>query len=401
MTRIQLEKEFINARRKVIAKQFPRLNDMQLEGVLTTRGPVLLLAGAGSGKTTVLTNRIANLLRFGNGSDSDYVPEWVTEDDLNFLNDYIGGNPCTDHGRMAALCSVDPVEPWRLIAITFTNKAANEMKERLERMLGPEANDIWALTFHSACVRILRRDIDKLGYDRSFTIYDTADSQSAMKRVLKELDMDEKMFPPKAVLSQISKAKDAMITPEQYIAAAAQSYDVRKRLVGQAYEAYTKRLKDANALDFDDIILLTVKLLLEHDDVREYYQRRFKYVLIDEYQDTNNLQDLLSSTLAGGHSNICVVGDDDQSIYKFRGATIENILSFENQYKNAKVIRLEQNYRSLGHILHASNAVIRNNTGRKGKELWTDREDGDKLTLHIAYNEDEEASYIAYQIMSG
>ena len=401
MTRKELEKKFISARRRFIASCFPRLNDRQLEGVMTTTGPVLLLAGAGSGKTTVLINRIGNRLRFGSGSDSDFVPEHIGEEELAFLQAYNDSPKDEDFDRAASLCAVDPVEPWRLIAITFTNKAANEMKSRLEKMLGPQAQDIWALTFHSACVRILRREIDRLGYDRSFTIYDTADSQSAMKRVLKDLDMDEKLFPPRSVLGQISRAKDAMMSPEQFIEAAQGSYDVRKKLIGEAYRAYSERLKAANALDFDDIILLTARLLLEHEDVREHYQRRFKYVLIDEYQDTNNLQYLLASTLAGGHRNICVVGDDDQSIYKFRGATIENILNFENQYKNAKVIRLEQNYRSLGHILHAANAVIRNNEGRKGKELWTDRENGDKLTLNISYNDDEEAQFVAGRILAG
>jgi len=401
MTRVQFEKAFITARREFISREFAHLNDMQQKAAMTTSGPLLLLAGAGSGKTTVLINRVANLLKFGCGSDSDYVPSSYDESDLEFLQAYLKDPKVQNYDRAVSLCAVDPVDPWRIIAITFTNKAADELKIRLENMLGPEALDIWALTFHSACVRILRRDIDKMGFDRSFTIYDTNDSLAAMKRILKDLEMDEKVFPPRTILGYISKAKDSMISPEDYIASASSSYDVRKKLVGEAYAAYTKRLKDANALDFDDLILFTVKLLLEHEDVREYYQNKFKYVLIDEYQDTNNLQYLLASTLAGGRKNICVVGDDDQSIYKFRGATIENILSFEKQYKNAKVIRLEQNYRSTSHILDASNAVIRHNTERKGKELWTKNGDGEKLRLYVSQNENDEAQYVASQILSG
>jgi DNA helicase-2/ATP-dependent DNA helicase PcrA len=391
---------FIKARRSAIALDFSHLNDMQRQAVMTTEGPLLLLAGAGSGKTTVLINRIANLLRYGSGSDTDYVPEYFSQDDLNFLEEYVKHPSREWADRVRALCAVEPVEPWRMIAITFTNKAADELKARLERMLGPEANDVWAMTFHSACVRILRRDIDKLGYDRSFTIYDSSDSQSLMKRILKELELDDKTFPYRTVLNYISKAKDAMTTAEDFFASAQKSGDIRKKQIGRAYLEYTHRMKTANALDFDDLILFTVRLLTEHADVREYYQRKFRYVLIDEYQDTNNLQYLLASTLAGGHENICVVGDDDQSIYKFRGATIENILSFESQYKNARVIRLEQNYRSTCHILDAANDVISNNKGRKGKKLWTEKEEGDKLTLYVAPNEREEAQFVTSQIIA-
>jgi DNA helicase-2/ATP-dependent DNA helicase PcrA len=292
------------------------------------------------------------------------------------------------------------VEPWQIIAITFTNKAASELKSRLENMLGPEAGDVWAMTFHAAGVRILRRDIKRLGFDRSFTIYDTSDSQSLMKRILKELNLDHKTYPPKTVLSYISRAKDTMISADEFYASADKTGDIRRRHIGRAYQEYARRLKAAGALDFDDLILFTVRLLTDYEDVRSFYQRKFKYVLIDEYQDTNHLQYLLASTLAGGRSNICVVGDDDQSIYKFRGATIENILSFESQYKDARVIRLEQNYRSTGHILCASNAVIRNNQGRKGKELWTDQCEGDKLTLYSASDERDEAQYVAGQILA-
>lgn len=405
MTGQTFTERFIKARHDVIALDFKHLNDMQRQAVMTTEGPLLLLAGAGSGKTTVLINRIANLIKYGRGSDTDEIPDTATEEDLEFLERYIKNPTSEDSARAQALCAVEPVEPWRIMAITFTNKAADEMKTRLERMLGEEAGDIWAMTFHSACVRILRRDIDRLGFDRSFTIYDATDSLSLMKRILKELDLDEKTYSPRTVLGYISRAKDDMIFAEDYYQAAEKSGDIRRRQIGRAYLEYSNRMKASNALDFDDLILYAVKLLQENEDVLSYYQRRFRYLLIDEYQDTNNLQYLLASLLAGGpaggRENICVVGDDDQSIYKFRGATIENILSFESRYKNARVIRLEQNYRSTGHILNAANDVIKNNLGRKGKRLWTDKEDGEKLTLYVASDEREEASFVTSRIIAG
>lgn len=400
MTREELHERFVDVRRRVIAQEFSHLNDMQRQAVLTTQGPLLLLAGAGSGKTTVLINRIANLIKYGAASDSDYVPERITEEDLAFLEHYAENPTEENFERAYSLTALEPTEPWRMIAITFTNKAADELKARLERMLGPEANDIWAMTFHSACVRILRRDIEKLGFDRSFTIYDTSDSQSLMKRVLKDLELDEKTFPVRSVLSSISRSKDAMVDADTYCAAAERSGDVRKKYIGRAYSEYSRRMAAANALDFDDLILFTVKLLQEFREIREYYQKKFKYVLIDEYQDTNNLQYLLASLLVGPQQNICVVGDDDQSIYKFRGATIENILNFENQYNKARTIRLEQNYRSKGYILEAANAVIKNNQGRKGKKLWTDKEPGERIRIYTAQNENDEAQYVAGQILA-
>ena len=392
---------FIKARRQVISMDFAHLNDKQREAVMATEGSLLILAGAGSGKTTVLINRIANLLKYGRGSDCDFVPEYISENDLLFLESYIDSPVPENTARAQALSAVDPVEPWRVIAITFTNKAADELKARLGEMLGERANDIWARTFHSACVRILRRDIEHLGYDRSFAIYDTADSQSLMKRILKELELDDKTYPYRTVLTYISRAKDAMISAEDFYASAEASGDIRRKGIGRAYLEYSRRLKSANALDFDDLILLTVKLLLEYADVRQYYQKLFKYVLIDEYQDTNNLQYLLSSLLAGGYENICVVGDDDQSIYKFRGATVDNILNFESKYKNTRVILLERNYRSNGHILAASNSVIKHNRGRKGKSLWTEKDMGEKPVLHVAADEREEAQYVADIIIAG
>ena len=385
------EKRYIEARRAVIRADFAKLNDRQQEAVLATEGPLLILAGAGSGKTTVLINRIANLLRYGRASDSDELPEGADETMLALLE---------QGGEAARGCAaLDPVAPWRILAITFTNKAAGELKDRLERMLGPDSADIWACTFHSACVRILRRDAERLGFPPDFTIYDTADSQSLVKHIVKELDLDEKTFAPRSVLAEISRAKDAQIGPAEYLRQARVLSDLRRSRIGEIYSEYMRRMFAAGAMDFDDLISFTVKLLQENDEVCAYWQRRFQYVLVDEYQDTNHLQYLLASTLAGGWGNICVVGDDDQSIYKFRGATIENILSFESEYKNCRTIRLEQNYRSTGHILDAANAVIRNNLGRKGKELWTNRDRGHPLELYVADNENDEAQYVASQIM--
>lgn len=396
----EFENRFIEARRRYIASQFAKLNNMQQEAVLTTEGPLLLLAGAGSGKTTVLIHRIANLMRFGCGSDTWEIPDTVTEEDVLFLESL--QEPISEFDRNHAdyLCAVRPALPWNIIAITFTNKAAGELKDRLAAMLGPQANDVWAMTFHSACCRILRKDIDRLGYTSSFTIYDTADSERVMKDILKDMGLDDKSFPPRYVLNLISKEKDKMVSPDALLEWAEGSNEQKLLPVAKAYKKYQTRLKENNALDFDDIILLTVKLLQEHEDIRKYYQRKFRYVLVDEYQDTNHLQYLLTSLLAGGYENICVVGDDDQSIYRFRGATIENILSFEKQYKAARVIRLEQNYRSTQSILNAANAVICHNIGRKGKRLWTANGEGKPVTVYTADNGEAEASFVANRIIS-
>ena len=397
----ELISRFIQARRRYIASYFQDLNTMQQEAVMTTEGPLLLLAGAGSGKTTVLINRIANLIRFGRGSDSQDVPDTVTEEDVLFLENL--STPMTefDRNRAEYLCALEPAVPWSIIAITFTNKAANELKERLERILGTGAQDVWAMTFHSACCRILRRDIERLGYSRSFTIYDTADSERLMKDVIKDMGLDDKTFPAKYVLSVISREKDKMVTPDELLERADTAGDIRLLHTARAYKNYQIRLKDNNALDFDDIIFKTVVLLQENEDVRTYYQRKFRYVLVDEYQDTNHMQYLLTSLLAGGYENICVVGDDDQSIYRFRGATIENILNFEKQYRGSRIIRLEQNYRSTQSILNAANAVIAHNLGRKGKRLWTANGQGDPITVYEAYDEGAEANFVAGQIISG
>ena len=396
----ELEQRFLAARRAAIAADFQKLNPRQLEGVLTTEGPLLLLAGAGSGKTTVLINRVANLLRYGRGSDSREIPVPVTEDETAFLEAYVREPAEEQRPLMQYLCAVEPAQPWEVLAITFTNKAANELKERLGRMLGEEvAQDVWASTFHSACVRILRRDIDRIGFDRSFTIYDSDDSKRVIKDALKELSLDEKSFPPREILSIISRAKDEMQSPEAFCQQWEKINDWRRIRVGKVYTLYNKKLRDANALDFDDIILHTVRLLQGCPDVRAYYRKKFRYILIDEYQDTNHLQYLLASLLVGEDHNICVVGDDDQSIYRFRGADIGNILSFEKEYKGARTIRLEQNYRSTQNILDAANAVIRHNEGRKGKTLWTENGSGEKVIIKTAFNESDEANYVVGQVM--
>lgn len=395
----QMTLRFIAARKQYITSQFQHLNQMQREAVMATEGPLLLLAGAGSGKTTVLINRIANLIRFGRGGDCNEIPDSITDDDILFLETL--GDDATEFDRRRAdfICSVAPAAPWSVIAITFTNKAANELKDRLSIMLGPEAQDVWAMTFHSACCRILRRDIELLGYSKSFTIYDSSDSERLMKDIIKEMGLDEKTFPAKYVLGIISREKDKMIGPDQMMEHIEISGDMRLLHVAKAYKKYQQKLKENNALDFDDIIFKTVELLQQNEDVRTYYQRKFRYVLVDEYQDTNHMQYLLTSLLAGGYENICVVGDDDQSIYRFRGATIENILDFEKQYRSSRTIRLEQNYRSTQSILNAANAVIAHNIGRKGKRLWTANSEGAPITVYEAGDEGLEANYIASQII--
>lgn len=396
-----LDMRFLAARKKYIEGRFSMLNDMQRQAVLTTEGPLLLLAGAGSGKTTVLINRIANLLRYGHGSEGKEIPDFVTEADVRFLEELSADPSENERVRADGLCALEPVKPWNIIAITFTNKAAGELRDRLETLLGEGAGDIWAMTFHAACCRILRRNIDRMGYTGSFTIYDSSDSERQMKEVLKDMGLDDKTFPPKYVLSVIGRQKDRLISPEEMLENSRGSSDLRLTQIAKAYAAYQKRLKDNNALDFDDILYVTVKLLQQEPEVREYYQRKFQYVLVDEYQDTNHVQYLLTSLLSGHWGNICVVGDDDQSIYRFRGATIENILSFEEQYPGARVIRLEQNYRSTQSILDAANAVIAHNLGRKGKHLWTARQGGAPILVYEASDESSEGNFVAGQILAG
>ena len=396
----KMESRFLAARRRYISRSFAQLNSMQQEAVLTTEGPLLLLAGAGSGKTTVLINRIANIMRYGRGSDTNEIPDAVTEEDVLFLESL--GDDLSDYDRWKAdsLCAVEPAVPWSIMAITFTNKAANELKERLTVLLGPEAQSIWAMTFHSACCRILRRDIERMGYTNRFTIYDASDSERIMKDILKDMGLDDKTFPPRYVLGAISREKDNMVSGSDMLERAERTGDLRALHIAKAYVKYQTLLKENNALDFDDIIYVTVKLLQENEDVRTYYQRKFRYVMVDEYQDTNHMQYLLTSLLAGGQENICVVGDDDQSIYRFRGATIENILNFEKQYRGSRTIRLEQNYRSTQSILNAANAVIAHNIGRKGKRLWTSNGQGEPITVYESMDENSEGSYVAGKILS-
>ena len=396
---MSFENKFASARKKAISLDFAHLNEAQREAVLITEGPLLILAGAGSGKTTVLINRIANLLAYGRGSDTGEIPEWATETHLEALEDYIASPTREKRAEVRKLLQVEPVEPWRIIAITFTNKAAGEIKARLEDMLGVSARDVWAMTFHSACARMLRRDIGRIGYDTSFAIYDSSDSLAIIKRIIKEQGINDKDIPPKSVLGTISRAKDAEILPDEFIDEAEKRHDVRKRVIGGIYAEYQKRLKQSNALDFDDLIRLTVLLLNKDTEAREYYQRRFRYVLVDEYQDTNGLQYKFAALLAGGHGNICVVGDDDQSIYKFRGATVENILQFEKNYPGTHIVRLERNYRSTSPILNAANDVISHNKSRHKKKLWTDKDDGALPVVHLADNERGEARFVADTII--
>ncbi|MBQ9663988.1 MAG: UvrD-helicase domain-containing protein [Oscillospiraceae bacterium] len=384
--------EYSSARRAWLEHYFASLNPMQRQAVLTTQGPVLILAGAGSGKTTVLIQRIVNLLRFGVGSDSDELPVDAGEEGLQALRTL-----SPEAERYAVL---RPVPPWKILAITFTNKAADELKARLASSLDARAEEIWACTFHSACLRILRRDAELLGYSSGFGIYDTNDSLSLIKRILKDQNLDEKAYQPRSILSAISRAKDEKILPEEYASNARQSRDARGIRIAELYKEYSKRLFAANAMDFDDLILNTVLLLERFEDRRSYWQQRFAYIMVDEYQDTNHLQYLLISLLAAEHRNLCVVGDDDQSIYRFRGATIENILSFEKQFAGCRTVRLEENYRSTEQILEAANNVIRHNRERKGKELWTGLGRGDPVKVFTARDENEEASAIAGSILS-
>lgn len=389
--------EFLGLRKQIIEKDFSRMNDMQKKAVFQAKGPLLILAGAGSGKTTVLVNRIANLVKYGEAYTSEDCERTPDDYDIEKMREYLSGN-ISVFSEIQDVLSVRAPKPWQILAITFTNKAANELKDRLSAMLGADGGEIWASTFHSSCVRILRRDGERLGYTSHFTIYDTDDSKRVIKDCQRILGFDDKFLPHKMILSEISRAKDSMISPKEFIANA--GGDIRLQRVGEAYKKYQEMLKSADAMDFDDILVNTVKLLENFDEVREYYQRRFRYIMVDEYQDTNHVQYKLTSLLADGHKNICVVGDDDQSIYRFRGATIENILSFENRYKDAVVIRLEQNYRSTQNILDAANRVIENNTERKGKNLWTANGAGEKITLNTASDEQEEGRYIADCILN-
>ena len=387
-----LTSEYLALRDQYIETRFTKLNPMQRQAVFTTEGPLLILAGAGSGKTTVLVNRIANIIRFGSAHGSKELARPVTEQDLNDLRTAVAAG--RDLPRETAYLAVRPARPWNVLAITFTNKAAGELKERLRAMLGETlGGDVFASTFHSACVRFLRRDAERIGFPKSFTIYDSDDQQRVIKQIYKDLMIDDKFLPVKSAVSQISSFKDKLLSAEDIASEAPR--DTKAALISKIYTTYAARLKKAGAMDFDDLIYHTVKLLQNDEEARRYYQDKFKYVVVDEYQDTSIAQFNLVRLLAGGSNNVCVVGDDDQSIYKFRGATIENILNFEQVFKGAKTIRLEQNYRSTSNILNAANSVIKNNAGRKGKTLWTQNGDGEKVHHYTASNEQDEASHLA------
>ena len=384
--------EYLALRDQYIEARFARLNAVQRQAVFATEGPLLILAGAGSGKTTVLVNRIANIIRFGSAHGSSELPRPVTEADLNDLRTAVANG--RDLPRETAYLAVRPARPWNVLAITFTNKAAGELKERLRAMLGDTlGGDVNASTFHSACVRMLRRDAERIGFPKSFTIYDSDDQQRVIKQIYKDLMIDDKFLPVKSAIAQISSFKDKLMSAEEV--AGEPFANTKAQLISKIYTAYAGRLKTAGAMDFDDLIFHTVRLLQNDAEAREYYQNRFRYVVVDEYQDTSVAQFHLVRLLAGGTNNVCVVGDDDQSIYKFRGATIENILNFEKVFSGAKTIRLEQNYRSTANILNAANSVIKNNMGRKGKTLWTESGDGEKVHHYTATNEQDEASHIA------
>ena len=371
------------------------MNERQREAVFHTEGPLLILAGAGSGKTTVLVNRIANLIRYGSAYHSD-EDRFLTEQDALAMQAYLDGTASLPEETRSHM-AVHACRPWQVLAITFTNKAAGELKNRLSSMLGEQGGEIWASTFHSACARFLRQFGDRLGYTSHFTIYDTDDSKRLMKDCQRILKIEDKVLSHKAILGEISRAKDNLVTPDEFITAAGR--DNRLALIGQAYKLYQQGLAKADAMDFDDLIANTVRLLQNCPDVLEYFQNKFRYIMVDEYQDTNHAQYLLVKLLAERSGNLCVVGDDDQSIYKFRGATIENILSFEKTFPKARTIRLEQNYRSTQTILDAANAVIANNVERKGKTLWTENPQGKPISVYTAINEMGEAEYITKQIL--
>ncbi len=392
--------EYNQLKRKALERYFSRTNERQREAIFQINGAVLIIAGAGSGKTTVLCNRIANMLLFGDAYNCDLVPN-VSEDDLRFLKVYSeGGYENTPEivEHLSKIVGVNRVLPWKILAVTFTNKAAGELKERLLKMNAPAA-DVWASTFHSCCVKILRRSIGALGYSTSFTIYDTDDSKRVVKSVLDALNISNKTFPEKLVMNAISRAKDKLIPPESFpVTGEDGRNDYQLRIIRDIYIEYQKRLKASNALDFDDIIMKTVELFRSDKEVLTYWQNHFDYVMVDEYQDTNTAQYELVKLISGGRGNLCVVGDEDQSIYRFRGATIENILSFENEF-DSKVIKLEQNYRSTTNILDAANAVIRNNTQHKDKNLWSDLGEGDKIKVYRFENEQAEALFVANEIL--
>ncbi len=397
MNNINIEERFLEAKRKLFDKVYGEfLNPEQRRAVFTANGPLLVLAGAGSGKTTVLVNRVAYLIKYGNAYFSDEVPDTVGAATVEALEAALEMEP-TDISEILPQFITAPCTPWSVLAITFTNKAAGEIKERLARSFEDDsvAKSIWAGTFHSICLRILRKYGDRLGLREGFSIYDTDDKKRMISHCMKELDIDEKKLGARAIASAISIEKDNLRSPDDMEV----TRDPRTRDMKEVYTLYTKRMLANNAVDFDDIIMLTVRLFEENPDILEYYQQKFNYVLVDEYQDTNYAQFVLTKLIADKKRNIMVVGDDDQSIYKFRGATIENILNFDRNYPDATVIKLEQNYRSTSTILSAANAIIANNTDRHSKRLWCDKGEGDKIIVKEAYDQNDEGRFIVEKIV--
>ncbi len=395
----EIKEKYLKAKRRLFEKAYGvHLNPEQCKAVFTTEGPLLVLAGAGSGKTTVLVNRISYIIKYGEGYFSDYVPEGLTREAAAALEAAEELAP-EEIEELLGQFIINPCAPWSVLAITFTNKAAREIKERLRASFPDDtaADAIWSGTFHSVCMRILRRYGDRVGLRDGFSIYDTDDKKRLITLCMKELGIDEKRLSPKAVANEISHAKDELRSPDEYD----QMGDPRGRDILSVYKLYEKRMREYNALDFDDIIMKTVELLQSDREVCEYYQSKFKYVLVDEYQDTNYAQFVLTKLLSDGYRNIMVVGDDDQSIYRFRGATIENILNFDKNYPDATIIKLEQNYRSTSNILNAANAIIKNNEDRHDKKLWCDKGEGDKITVHETEDQNAEGRYIIDRITDG
>ena len=389
-----LKTRYSELKRKLLEKSFERMNGKQREAVFNINGPLIVLAGAGSGKTTVIVSRIVNMIKFGDAYFSDDSEKNITEDMTEQMESVLNRGGSAEDA--AEIIASNRVNPWNILAITFTNKAANELKNRLMEALGECGRDVWASTFHSLCVRILRANADKIGYTNHFVVYDDEDSKRLVKECQKNLNIDDKMFSVKSVRYEISRAKDQLIDNNGYRKMAMN--DFRLANISKIYDMYQKKLIESDAMDFDDLIFNVIKLFKSCPEVLEKYHSKFRYIMVDEYQDTNYAQYVLIDLLSRGSNNLCVVGDDDQSIYKFRGATIENIINFESNFPGAKLIRLEQNYRSTKNILNAANAVIDNNSGRKGKTLWTENETGDKIKVHTAYSEYDEANYIGEAI---
>ena len=386
--------KFQDLKKKLLERSFSKMNENQRKAVFAVNGPVVVLAGAGSGKTTAIVNRIVNMINYGDAYTTEEVPKFLDESIVESLeNAYKNGEGAES---VKNIIRHNPIRPWNILAITFTNKDAGELKNRLSNVLGDIGKDVYASTFHSLCSRILRAHAEKLGYSNHFVVYDDDDSKRLIKECIKTLNLDDKIVSYKNVRNEISGAKDKLINFQEFRRKSAGDY--RLVAIAEIYELYQKKLIESDAMDFDDLIMNTVILFKNNPAVLESYQEKFKYILVDEYQDTNYTQYVLIRDLAKKYSNLCVVGDDDQSIYKFRGATIENILDFERHFPGAKTIRLEQNYRSTQNIINAANSVIKHNHNRKEKTLWTDNEQGEKIKVHTAYSEHDEANYISEAI---